>query len=147
MSPNINFSLVKTLSVEDGTLNVWYKSGVFRQFISVDLNHLKEQAQKAGKTIHGLEPEPAPQSPDALAQVLGLNPEKAKHLEGADRINFWRNGSLHLQANWGSRGIKLACPTAVITDADLVMLFLSWGWQQLGDKLYFKANESSLVRL
>ncbi|MCK6625537.1 MAG: hypothetical protein L6R45_10220 [Anaerolineae bacterium] len=86
-------------------------------------------------------------NPNALVAMLGLSPEQAKHLEGVDRINFWRNGTLHLQANRGSRGIKLACPTAVITDADLIMLFLSWGWRQLGDKLYFKANESSLVRL
>lgn len=93
-------------------------------------------------------PQPLPASnPNALVEMLGLSPEQAKHLEGADRINFWRNGSLHLQANHGSRGVKLACPKAVVTDADLVLFFLSWGWQQLGTKLYFKPNAASLIRL
>jgi hypothetical protein len=93
-----------------------------------------------------LQPQPT-SNPNTLVAMLGLSPEQAKHLEGIDRINFWHNGTLHLQANHGSRGVKLACPKAVVTDADLVLFFLSWGWQQLGTKLYFKPNDASLVRL
>lgn len=93
-------------------------------------------------------PQPEPESnPNTLVAMLGLSPEQSKHLEGVDRINFWRNGSLHLQANHGSQGVKLACPNAVVSDADLVLFFLSWGWQQLGNKLYFKPNAAALVRL
>jgi hypothetical protein len=99
----------------------------------------------------GIAPQPAatptPESPNALVTMLALTPEQAKHLEGADRLNFWRNGYLNVQANHGNRGVKLACPKAVVTDAALVELFLSWGWQQLGTKLYFKPNGSSLVQL
>ncbi|MBE7473142.1 MAG: hypothetical protein DPW09_36200 [Anaerolineae bacterium] len=102
--------------------------------LGAEPEHLEEQT---GQT----------ESPNALVAMLGLSPEQAKHLEGADRLNFWRNGSLNVQIQHGSRGVKVACPKAVVTDADLVMFFLSWGWQQLGDKLYFKPNGASLVRL
>jgi hypothetical protein len=99
--------------------------------------------------------QPAPEStPDpttagfvALVEILGLAPEQAKHLEGAERLNFWRNGSLNVQVQHGCRGTKLACPKAVVTDADLVEFFAGWGWQQLGTELYFKPNAASLVQL
>jgi hypothetical protein len=52
--PKIDLSKVKTLSVEGTTLNVWYTSGVFRQFENVDLAAFKAKAEAAGKTIHGL---------------------------------------------------------------------------------------------
>lgn len=200
--PRIDYSKVQNLSVEGNTLNVWYKSGAFRQFGVSDLAAIKAQAEAAGKTIHGLsqpqEPQlpqgavwcdwcserpalagepcdvcrklgadphfryeqtgkgqPAPEStpePEtvafvALVEMLGLTSEQAKHLEGVDRLNFWRNGSLNVQAQHGCRGTKLACPNAKVTDADLVLFFLAWGWEQLGQKLYFKPNAASLVRL
>lgn len=93
-------------------------------------------------------PAQAASEPNTLVQMLALTPEQAKHLEGCDRLNFWRNGSLHVQVNHGGRGIKLTCPQAIISDSDLTMFFLSWGWQQVSlGKLYFKPTASSLVRL
>ncbi|GIK43780.1 MAG: hypothetical protein BroJett011_76130 [Chloroflexota bacterium] len=92
-------------------------------------------------------PEPETVAFISLVEMLGLTPEQAKHLEGVDRLNFWRNGSLNVQAQHGCRGIKLACPAAKITDVDLVLFFLAWGWEQLGQKLYFKPNAASLVRI
>ncbi|MBE7553168.1 MAG: hypothetical protein HS126_19025 [Anaerolineales bacterium] len=163
--PRIDYSKVKTLSVEGSTLYVWYKSGVFRRFEVTDLAAIKAQAEAAGKVIHGADPafryeqtgkgKPAPEStPDpttvsfvALVEMLGLTPDQAKHLAGAERLNFWRNGCLNVQVQHGCRGTKLACPQAKVTDADLVLFFLSWGWEQLGQKLYFKPNAASLVRL
>lgn len=108
------------------------------QKLGAEPEHLSEQTGQADAPVS---------NPNTLVQMLGLNPEQAKHLEGVNRLNFWRNGSLHLQANHGSRGIKLSCPKATVTDAQLVEFFASWGWQQLGAKPYFKSTPASLVRL
>lgn len=84
---------------------------------------------------------------DALSEMLRLNPEQAKHLEGASRLNFWHNGSLNVQVQHGSRGIKLACPKAVVTDADLIEFFAAWGWKRINGNLYFQWTPASLVQL
>lgn len=97
-----------------------------------------------------LDAQPAqPASPSiALSEILGLTSEQAQHLQGVDRLNFWRAGSLQCQANHGSRGVKLPCPQAVISDVDLTQFFRSWGWEQVSTpKLYFRPTASSLVRL
>ncbi len=93
-------------------------------------------------------PKPAPEStPNALVQMLALSPEQAKRLEGADRLNFWRNGCLNVQVQHGSRAIKLTCSKAVVTDAQLTEFFAGWGWQQVNGKPYFRCTSNSLVRL
>lgn len=95
-------------------------------------------------------PKPAPEpesTPNALVQMLALSPEQAKRLEGADRLNFWRNGCLNVQVQHGSQAIKLTCSKAVVTDAQLTEFFAGWGWQQVNDKPYFRCTSNSLVRL
>jgi hypothetical protein len=84
---------------------------------------------------------------NTLVDMLRLSPQYARHLEGADRLNFWRNGTLNVQVQHGNRSIKLRCPEAVVTDAQLVEHFTTWGWQQLSGKLYFRSNSASLVQL
>jgi hypothetical protein len=91
-------------------------------------------------------PKPAT-SPNALVEILALTPDQAKHLAGAERLNFWRNGSLHVQVQHGNRGIKLPCPGAIVTDAQLNELFTTWGWTQVNNKPYYRCTPNSVVRL
>jgi hypothetical protein len=146
--PKLDFPKVKNIGVDAGIVNVTYKSGAFRRFEDVDLDALITAASNAGTPIYGVETlkgdSPAP---DALAQMLVLSTEQAKALKGTTRLNFWRNGSLNVQVEHGSKSVKFACRQAVATDAQIADLLLSWGWQQLGHKLYFKPNASSIVRL
>jgi hypothetical protein len=113
------------------------------QSLGADPEHIEEQTGQPAPPIE------MPFGPAAhnLVALLGLTPEQAKHLEGASRLNFWRNGCLNIQVQHGSRGVKFACPQATASDADLTMLFLSWGWQHLAPKLYFRPTAESSVWL
>lgn len=91
--------------------------------------------------------DPAPESPNALAAMLALTPEQTKHLEGAERLNFWRNGSLNVQVQHGCRATKVKLPNTVVTDVQLDEFFAAWGWQKIGQKPYYRPTAASLVRI
>jgi hypothetical protein len=146
--PKLDFSKIKNIGVDAGIVNVTYKSGAFKRFEGVDLEALLTAATNAGTPIYGVETlKVAAPAPHALAELLVLSTEQAKALEGTTRLNFWRNGVLNVQVEHGAKSIKYRCPEAVATDAQIADLLLGWGWQQLGQKLYFKPNDSSIVRL
>lgn len=158
MLPKINFSKVETIIIEAPTelgdpnryIRVSYKSGIERTFVieAEAASDLVAAAVKAGVSITGFDvpntkvSEPNPAS--VLSQMLGILPET---LEGATRLNFWRNGILKVQIQWGNRHVKMDCPGAVVTDAQLVEFFAAWGWKQVNGNLYFQVSPASLVRL
>jgi hypothetical protein len=155
----LDYSKVETIHVEMPTsvgdvttyARVTYKSGVSRTFL-VDTGRedaLITKAREAGIpcTGFGLEPVVSQPAGNVLVEMLGLSPDQATRLQGADRLNFWRNGSLSVQIQHGTRSVKVVCPKAVITDAQLIEHFAAWGWQQLSGKLYFRCTPASLVQL